>query len=496
VPVAPQVDVLATVGAAESETEALQTGSALAAIEEPGPTASLAREYREFAKLDSDGNQLIDFEEFLAGQPPQVLAQSSREDIQLIFDDADLDGNGVLDFGEFVEWRQSTLGGAMTGSAYAIDQQFARVRQLNKYANLDLGLRRAQTDVRTLRSANRVSRRATLIAPLATVSVISLAQYVSRPDFDFPGLDAIKEAWRLQQIRVSEPAGEEAASAYFPGNLASAAVDHLVEKTLKKRGFTSENTLFATSVCPDEVNSKTRELADLLTTRYGEDFTLGGLGGIPFTGTAGFTAYSHHVPDNTASGGKMFVLFAPHVGIDFDGKVGKLRRDSQKGVSTACGAAVGAYNAVNAKAKKALQMAEVEMSEVEKAEMRGSDAQIEFIKKRLAQGLVGIENAPDPIAFVTYQMYQIMREFFVLELKSADGIWDYADELTVLGGIQINRASGGDRFMPLMFQTRKQPAGTTVDLFADTFGGPPDLRVPLGEKNVELSTTFNSGIEL
>jgi hypothetical protein len=110
---------------------------------------------------------------------------------QSLFDaDADAADNGVLDFGEFVQWQGGTLVDAE--SAYATDQQYARVRQLNKYAKLDLGLRRAQDNIRTLRGAARLSRRATLIAPLATVSAISVAQYVTRPDFDFPGLDYIK----------------------------------------------------------------------------------------------------------------------------------------------------------------------------------------------------------------------------------------------------------------------------------------------------------------
>merc|ERR1712070_586910 len=79
------------------------------------------------------------------------------------------------------------------------------------------------------------------------------------------------------------------------------------------------------------------------------------------------------------------------------------------------------------------------------------------IKKKLDARLVGIEDAPDPIAFVTYQMFWVMREFFALELRTAPGIWDYATELTVLGGIQINRAKGGDRFMPSCFRHARSP---------------------------------------
>ena len=341
-----------------------------------------------------------------------------------------------------------------------------------------------------------------LIAPLAAVSAISVAQYVARPDFDFPGYDEIKEYLRLQRVtyQYNSLAAERAAGRLFPGHLGAWSVDHAVYKTLAKRGFNAKNTLFATSVCPDEVNTKNGELPDLMKTRYGESFPLGGLGGIPFTGTAGFTAYSHHAPDNLKEGGKMLILFAPHVGIQADGTVGKLQRPAQKTISTACGAAVGAYNEVKKKAREAflrerlragreksgMSLAELERMErieddVEEEERgAGTAAQFEQIQQALNERLQGIEEAADPIAFVTYQMFVLQKEFFVKDLKEAPAIWDFADELTILGGIQINRAKGGDRFMPLIFQTRKKEEGTTVDLFPETFGRTPDLSEVIG----------------
>ena len=402
-------------------------------------------------------------------------------------------------------WGRGALGEPASADEqlrlFSEDEQFARVRQLNRYAKLELQLTRTQDDNRVLRGRTQVARRATLIAPLAAISVLSFAQYAATPGFDFPGLDTLKGLWRLQAIGDKEKLAEEATNRFFPGSLSSGATDHLVQKTLSKRGFTAENTLLATSVCPDEVNSKTGELTDLLKTRYGEAFTLGGLGGVPFTGTAGFTAYSHHVPDS----GKMFVIFAPHVGIESVGNVGKLKRPSQAGTSSACGASIGAFNALNKEAAAALEdqgeeaivdgVAVKKMANDKDEDEQPFDAQIAFIKKRLDARLIGIEDQPDPIAFVTYQMYWIMREFFTVELKKAPAIWDYAEELTVLGGIQINRNNGGDRFMPLMFQTRKQDYRSNVDLFEETFGPKPDLRPVIGEKSARLQyNLFNSKI--
>merc|ERR1719247_3598632 len=128
-------------------------------------------------------------------------------------------------------------------------------------------------------------------------------------------------------------------------------MDRKVSAVLERRGYNTENTLFATSTCPDEVNSKPGELIDLFKNRWGENFALGGLAGVPFTGRAGFSAYAHHVPKD----GKMFIMFAPHVGVEFDGAVGALKRVNQDEVSTACGAAVGAFKAIMAE-KKRLEM--------------------------------------------------------------------------------------------------------------------------------------------
>ena len=99
-------------------------------------------------------------------------------------------------------------------------------------------------------------------------------------------------------------------------------------------------------MCSDEVNNAPEQLLTLIVRRWEEGFSLGGLVGVPFAGKSGFQAYLHHVPDN----GKLLIMFAPHVGVDANGKIGALQRDGQVKVSSACGAAVGAYKALQSKA--------------------------------------------------------------------------------------------------------------------------------------------------
>jgi len=304
---------------------------------------------------------------------------------------------------------------------------------------------------------------------------------------DLPGVLPAKEMLRSYQLDVR---GEEAMARFFPGALSSEDIDRKVAKALYSRGYTPANTLFATSTCPDEVNYLPGDMLNLMTTRWGESFSLGGLGGVPFVGKAGLGAYAHHAPDKN---GKLLIVIAPHVGVEYDGKVGALRRVNQEGVSTACGAAIGAYNAIMKQAleedkKKAAGEAVVASAG---ASADFYDAQIKFIIKELGARLDGVEKAPDPIAFATYQMFALIREFFINQILTANGVYDEAKEIAVLGGIMVNRAEGGDRFVPLMFQTRTDQPDSSMDIYESAFGPPPDLSYVLGKKGAEGFYDYN-----
>lgn len=117
-------------------------------------------------------------------------------------------------------------------------------------------------------------------------------------------------------------------------DVARAAIE--ITRTL---GMGKGNTLFAHSVCPDEINHDNGDITDCLRDHFEGVFSLGGLAGIPFSGRTGFAAYASHVPDE----GNIFVLFAPHVAISEEGKIGYYHRRGQHELTSACGAAIGAY---------------------------------------------------------------------------------------------------------------------------------------------------------
>ena len=88
--------------------------------------------------------------------------------------------------------------------------------------------------------------------------------------------------------------------------------------------------LMATSVCSDDINVPSTTFFNVL---FGP-FIMGGLGGLPFSGQTGMTAFAHHIPDD----GSAFIFYGPHIGITLDGELGKMYRPRQEETGNSCGA--------------------------------------------------------------------------------------------------------------------------------------------------------------
>ena len=99
----------------------------------------------------------------------------------------------------------------------------------------------------------------------------------------------------------------------------------MVGEYLADHGFTDDNTLYADSSCPDEINhdDPKEDITSLFTAHWGEIFPLGGLAGLPFSGKSGWKEFSEHCPKD----GNIFILFAPHVGVSNNGQVGFVVRN-------------------------------------------------------------------------------------------------------------------------------------------------------------------------
>ncbi len=211
-----------------------------------------------------------------------------------------------------------------------------------------------------------------------------------------------------EQIRY-----EQAIENHFGAALNGEVLTEKVSEKLVENGFTPENTLFGNSTCPDEIN----RFATYFRDYWGENFPLGGLAGIPFTGRTGFSAYSRHMPD----GGNLFLLYASHVGINKAGEIGQVLRRSMSQETLCCGSAVGAYNSL-------LNGTVPDPS---------NDYQQGYVIAAVRAALSEIKDNENPLAKLPHVLYEAIHG----EIKSI--IPDsFPHNIALLGGIQINTPIG------------------------------------------------------
>lgn len=241
---------------------------------------------------------------------------------------------------------------------------------------------------------------------------------------------------------------------HFPGAMSSQDVLECFKKVVEKRGYDDDNTLFAQSICPDEVNHEEGDITDLFTKYCGEVFHLGGLAGIPFTGKVGFGAFSHHVPD----GGHCAILMAPHIGIDNEGKLGAYSREGQTHSGACCGAAVGAY--LHCQAKNPVPDLAVD------PEYYQFNYIINQVHNNFCQVVGETECAKQA------SLAHLMHTTGSGMLKRCVST-DFGDEnstLVILTGIQVNMPSPfDDFFLPMEFYIMKKD-GSVEDVFEEAFG--------------------------
>jgi len=308
------------------------------------------------------------------------------------------------------------------------------------------------------------TREMRIMAPLAAViaSLSPVAGIVSPASAALPAANAF----------------ESNLSRHFPGSLTNSAVALRVVAALRERGYTRTNTLFGSSLCSDEINDTAESLVGDLQNKLGVEgvFNLGGLGGLPFVGISGMGAFTSHAPVD----GKIFIVFGPHVGISSDGTVGKIERVGKNSVSTSCGAGIGAYKAI---------MATTTPKEAQDA-IGTKDFQEEYIIQQLStrlDALKGQDPNNDSITYVTNKMYDLVWEMLRSEVNAfttKPDFWKGVSEVTLLGGIVVNRGHGStpgvpggeDFFQPLMLKSLNKDG--EVDIYGEVFSDFPALARP------------------
>jgi hypothetical protein len=125
-----------------------------------------------------------------------------------------------------------------------------------------------------------------------------------------------------------------ALNTHFPGSHKECEFVNVFADQLSKRGFNAENSIACVGICRDEI---CRTLEDEVSKKYGDCFSVRGLGGFIFCGRTGFGAAHAHSP--LISGRDKYVyVVAPHIGISADGVLGECTREGRDKLSHACGA--------------------------------------------------------------------------------------------------------------------------------------------------------------
>lgn len=201
---------------------------------------------------------------------------------------------------------------------------------------------------------------------------------------------------------------------------------HFLGLLKQKHGLDISRMLMATSLCSDEINNPDISFFNVLTG----PFVMGGLGGIPFVGITGMTAFAHHIPDD----GSALIFYGSHIGITPEGGLGKLYRPGQQKAGSSCGALMNALGRIKDKDYSPIQSED--------------DYQQYFLEKSLLPFRDDILSAESPEFEITEKAYGIIDKLVRHYIRKTRKEF-HIKKLALLGGIIINTIPGLDDYFIL-----------------------------------------------
>ena len=182
--------------------------------------------------------------------------------------------------------------------------------------------------------------------------------------------------------------------------------------------------LLITSICADDVIAVREEDTPSHKTRFKRDFlgpfSMGGLGGLPYSGLTGMKAAAHHIPD----GGALMLAYGPHIGISDEGVLGKLLRPGQGHESAACGAL-------------SLAVEHLAASPDQIGGYDDDDMEQRTLERRLKPFRDEILNAENPLKAATDRAYQIIHALIRRYVQARKQEF-HCEHIALAGGIIIN----------------------------------------------------------
>ena len=198
---------------------------------------------------------------------------------------------------------------------------------------------------------------------------------------------------------------------------------HYLGRMQNEHKINVSKVLMATSVCSDDINVPSTTFFNVL---FGP-FIMGGLGGLPFSGQTGMTAFAHHIPDE----GSAFIFYGPHIGITLEGELGKMYRPRQEQTGNSCGALMLALSRLQDSDYKPV------MNEDDYQQMKLEESLLPYRERVLSNG-----NQQKAITEAAYEVIDQKVHDYIKDCKDEFSV----DKVTLLGGIIINTDYGLDDY--------------------------------------------------
>ena len=217
---------------------------------------------------------------------------------------------------------------------------------------------------------------------------------------------------------------DEVVKSFFPNSMdAKDTSIHYLGKMQIEHKLDISKVLMATSVCSDDINVPSTTFFNVL---FGP-FVMGGLGGLPFVGQTGMTAFAHHIPDE----GSAFIFYGPHIGITLEGELGKMYRPRMEETGNSCGALMLALSRLQDSGYAPV------ISDEDYQQMKLEESLLPYREDILA--------SDNQAKAITEATYEIIDKKIHDHLKACKNEF-HVDKVTLLGGIIINTDYGLDDY--------------------------------------------------
>jgi hypothetical protein len=217
---------------------------------------------------------------------------------------------------------------------------------------------------------------------------------------------------------------DEVVKNHFPNAMdAKDTSIHYLGKLQIEHKIDISKVLMATSVCSDDINVPSTTFFNVL---FGP-FIMGGLGGLPFSGQTGMTAFAHHIPDE----GSAFIFYGPHIGVTLEGDLGKMYRPRQEQTGNSCGALMLALSRLKDGAYTPV------LNEDDYQQMKLEESLLPYRDQVLGSKV--------PEKAITEATYEIIDQKIHQHIKTCKDEFP-VDKVALLGGIIINTDYGLDDY--------------------------------------------------